>query len=122
MKIFKTKLQRDEEKAKKNLERERAKFRKPEVVGADYGKLAAEAGDKQYQIDVFKAELREINKRLHVLSHEYQNSTRVHGEPKDPEATNQLKTSPTDEQKQAAIAMLNSTPEAPSENEVESVQ
>jgi hypothetical protein len=116
MKIFKTKEQREKERAEKQLARDKATTRKPELVAADYGRLAADAGDKQYQVDVFKAELREINKQLHVLSHEYKNSIRVHGEPKAEEPKPApVAVKPTDEQKQAAIAMLNSPQEAPSE-------
>ena len=86
MQIFKSKKERLAEATRKKLEKERENHRKPEDVGAEYGKLAAEAGDKQYRIDVDKMELREINKRMHLLNREYEASVRIHGQPKLPEA------------------------------------
>lgn len=82
MKIFKTKAQREEDRKAKQLETDKKNWRKPEIVGREYGNLCSEAGDKQYRLKVLETELEGINKRLHLLNQEYAKAVEVHGEPK----------------------------------------
>jgi hypothetical protein len=87
MKIFKTKKQREEEKAQKQLEIDRATVRKPDDIGREYNALCAEAGDKQYRKKVIETELEQINQRLYSLNQEFSRSTQVHPQtPKLPAA------------------------------------
>lgn len=77
----KRKEAKEAEKAAKKLALEQSQVRKPEQVQQEYLKLCGMAGDKQYRIEVIKAELIQINEAIYKLNKEFDTSKNVHGLP-----------------------------------------
>ncbi len=68
---WKRKAEREAAKQAKEFEKQKAKSRTPEEIQGEYVKLCGLAGDKQYRIKAFEAELIQINERLYNLNQEF---------------------------------------------------
>ena len=61
----------------------KAQTRPPDQVKRLFDAFLLEAGDRQYKIEILKAELREINQKLFTLGKEYQRGLEIYPEPKE---------------------------------------
>ncbi len=110
MKIFKSKKEREELKAQAELQKLKAKTRTPEDVGKDYGQLAAELGDKSYQVKVLQIEIEELHKKLFALNQEFKTAQIVHA----PQTTAQPPAiKPLDQAPAAALEAIAQIPAEP---------
>lgn len=82
MKIFKTKKEREEEKAKLQIDKLKKTCRPVDDVGMDYTRKAAELGDRTYQVKVLQNEIEKLHQELFKLNQEFEKSKIVYADVK----------------------------------------
>lgn len=112
MKIFKTRKEREEAKAAKEIERLKKITRTPDVVGGEYAKLASEAGHKAYEVTVLQADIQELNQRMFKLNREFREAQIVHAPVGDVTPAK-----PVDEAPEAALNAIAQIPPIPLEHQ-----